>query len=338
MCTDFANKVWLDVIKTTLNDAGLDAESEFERSGLADLYLYHSGEKIKSQCADRAWALAAQCLDDDAIELTAARTYFNPAMFGSLGLSVLCSFSLRDAIGRLATYSKIFTHVSPFELIEVRDCLGLQITPSADVDYICDRTVDFAVACIYLMLKNIYPGELQVKRVCLRGSNEEYAKTYSKFFGCPVNFQCQKIGVFVANDIVDCALPAENSELACWQDKFTENYIQQSSLEGLIGLVKQEIEQAIDRGLEPHCYRVAEALNVSQRSLQRKLKDEEATFKELVTEVRKSLALDYLGQSEITLNDTAYRLGFSDHSSFARAFRRWYGLSPTEYQLSLSAE
>ncbi len=338
MCTDFANKVWLDAVKTIINDAGLDAESEFERHGLAELNRNPSGKKIRSRLAGKAWALATDCIDEAAIELYAARAYFNPVMCGSLGLSIMCSSSLLEAMERLVTYSNIFTDVSPFELVERDDSIGLQIIPSEDPEFICNKTVDFGVACFFLMLKSIYPGQLLVNSVYVRGANQTNAKVYQDFFGGGVTFESSEVGVFFDRGIVESVLPTENTELACWQDKFTENYIQQSNLEGLIGLVKQEIKQVIESGAEPNCHRIAETLNISQRSLQRKLKRESATYKELVAEVRKSLALDYLGQPKATLNDTAYRLGFSDHSSFARAFRRWYGLSPTEYQMSLSAE
>ena len=76
---------------------------------------------------------------------------------------------------------------------------------------------------------------------------------------------------------------------------------------------------------------VAEKMNVSVRSLQRKLKGEEETFQELIDHTRKEFAIRYLKNKELTISEVAYLLGFSEPSVFSRSFKRWMGCSPTQY-------
>jgi AraC-like DNA-binding protein len=86
---------------------------------------------------------------------------------------------------------------------------------------------------------------------------------------------------------------------------------------------------------EPKREAVAQALHVSQRTLQRRLQDEGTSFQRLLDDTRRELAEQYLAQPNLTLLEAAYLLGFADPSNFFRAFRRWFGLTPGEYRARL---
>jgi len=73
---------------------------------------------------------------------------------------------------------------------------------------------------------------------------------------------------------------------------------------------------------------VAEKLGLSRPTLYRKLKAEGTTFEKLLDELRRKMALHYLDGKRVSINETAYLVGFSDPSAFSRAFRRWTGKSP----------
>ncbi len=77
--------------------------------------------------------------------------------------------------------------------------------------------------------------------------------------------------------------------------------------------------------------KVARDLAMSRQTLYRRLKDEEITFAEIHDDLRRRMAMEYLSGQKVTVNETAYLLGFSEASSFVRAFKRWTGLSPTAY-------
>ncbi len=76
---------------------------------------------------------------------------------------------------------------------------------------------------------------------------------------------------------------------------------------------------------------VAANFNISPRSLQRRLKEEGVTYLQIVEEVRKTLALHYLGHDYYQVKDIAFILGYNEQSAFVRAFKRWTGLPPTQY-------
>lgn len=79
---------------------------------------------------------------------------------------------------------------------------------------------------------------------------------------------------------------------------------------------------------EPSVERIAEQMATSRQTLYRKLKAEGTTFEKLLDELRHKMALHYLNGKKVSVNETAYLVGFSDPSAFSRAFRRWTGTSP----------
>ena len=77
---------------------------------------------------------------------------------------------------------------------------------------------------------------------------------------------------------------------------------------------------------------MASALRTSTRSLRRKLEHEGTSHSDLVDDVRRELAIGYLAQAELDLSQIAFRLGFAYSPAFHRAFRRWYGMGPSDYR------
>jgi AraC-like DNA-binding protein len=75
---------------------------------------------------------------------------------------------------------------------------------------------------------------------------------------------------------------------------------------------------------------VAQKLELSRQTLYRKLRAEGVTFEDVLDELRHKLALHFLGGKKVSVNETAYLVGFSDPAAFSRAFKRWTGMSPRE--------
>jgi len=72
-------------------------------------------------------------------------------------------------------------------------------------------------------------------------------------------------------------------------------------------------------------------LGMSERNIQRKLKEEKTTYSQLITEMKKSMAAEFL-QQKLSIKETTYLLGYSEPSAFIHAFISWYGVSPKNYQ------
>lgn len=83
---------------------------------------------------------------------------------------------------------------------------------------------------------------------------------------------------------------------------------------------------------EPSVSVVAAKLRISARSLQRRLHSEGTSFAEILSDLRRDLALRYLQDSRVSIGEVAFLLGFLDVTAFHRAFKRWTGSTPSEHR------
>lgn len=94
---------------------------------------------------------------------------------------------------------------------------------------------------------------------------------------------------------------------------------------------RREVEQRMHAYLETGevgIDRIAADMGLSRQTLYRRLKEDGATFEDLLDKLRHRLALRYLKQDRMSVKATSYRLGFSEPAAFSRAFKRWTGQPP----------
>lgn len=104
--------------------------------------------------------------------------------------------------------------------------------------------------------------------------------------------------------------------------------------------LRSQVEAVVVRTLqdgEPTVEAVAQTLRLSSRTLQRRLEEESVSVRGIVDEVRQQKAASLLENETISLDEVAWRLGFSQFSAFARAFKRWHGRSPGTVRKELVA-
>lgn len=103
--------------------------------------------------------------------------------------------------------------------------------------------------------------------------------------------------------------------------------------ERLINLIKELVAEHLE-GRAPSLPFIAKRLGISGRTIQRRLAEEETSFQKLVDDVRQDQALVWVKNGDLTPAEMAFRLGFSQSSSFHRAFKQWTGRSFSQFRVS----
>ncbi|NEP18534.1 MAG: helix-turn-helix transcriptional regulator, partial [Leptolyngbya sp. SIO4C1] len=83
---------------------------------------------------------------------------------------------------------------------------------------------------------------------------------------------------------------------------------------------------------------IAAKLGYSSRTLQRKLQQAGTSFQQVLDDIRRELAFQYLQETQLTASEIAFLLGFSENSAFTRAFRRWTAITPGDYRRMVNSQ
>ena len=150
---------------------------------------------------------------------------------------------------------------------------------------------------------------------------------YTDFFCAPLAFTQGQDGLTFPPEVLDWPIEDSLSSISSELRVFlNENYA--SNL--------QEHVRAVMNSLLMTGMCTAEAVAVSmglgERTLQRKLSLEGTSFRELLEQVRSTLAINYMREPQFRLTDIAEMLGYSDLSVFSRSFKRWFGISPQQWR------
>ncbi|WP_332773040.1 AraC family transcriptional regulator [Phenylobacterium sp.] len=176
------------------------------------------------------------------------------------------------------------------------------------------------------------------KAVHLTHADPGYRDEYERIFRAPVVFGADKNGILVHGDWMQrriAHLPRYAfgilSERA---DALLQSLENSKSTRGRVEGVLMPILHTGDASMD----RVARQMAVSRQTLFRRLKAEGVTFAGVLDELRHRLALHYLNGRKVSVNETAYLVGFSDPAAFSRAFKRWTGCSPRQMRASKLVE
>ena len=323
-------------IAKALRLQGVDPMELLEEAEIDPAHVINADRRIPVPKMQKLWRSAVQVTGDEAFGLHAAEQ-LQPATLQGLGLALLASDTLYDALKRLVRFSQVLSSGLRVELEEEGEYVNLVYLFDASEfgDDFVWQVFDFSMNLVLVMCRMTlgeYVAPLRIETVRPAPTDPDL---FESQVGCKVKFDAERSAItFVRADIIDQLVTA-NPELARVNDEQVETYLasfmEVSTSREVVGKIVEHLPDG-----PPNQGQIAEALHVSNRTLQRKLKDEGTSFIDLLQDTRLQLAQKYLAQPQRSIVEIAYLLGFSEPSTFSRAFKRWTGQAPADYRAGLA--
>jgi AraC-like DNA-binding protein len=188
---------------------------------------------------------------------------------------------------------------------------------------------DISLALITKICRMIYGEKFRLQSVNFKRSEPQDTAPYIEFFGCQLNFNQDENTILIPLSIVDETLEGANPELALVNDQVLTRRLARVSKNDIVARVQAVLVDQLPEGNTTDDS-VADALYMSVRTLHRKLAQASSSFRAIVVETRRKLATHYIMDMSLTLTEISLLLGFSEASSFSRAFKDWTGSTPTK--------
>lgn len=257
--------------------------------------------------------------------------------FGVLGYLFQSSANLFHGLATIERYQKLLVAGVYFR-VEKRSATTSAIVMRY-LDDSQDRHLDEFLCRIFLALMNktvdgfvIRPNQLCVRQTL---SAMQYSY-YEVEFGCPVKTGHQQLElIFNTHDLMLASSLADAGLFQILESQAQILTKQQPETDEFISLLRDGIIQSIHDG-KPNVEYVATYMGTSARTLHRKLEQRNLKFRYLLRDVRKKLSEHYLAQEHLTIVEVAFLLGYSEQSTFTRAFTSWHGTTPAQFRKNMS--
>ena len=276
---------------------------------------------------------AAELTGDDDFGLHIGET-IHPSAFDVVGYSALNSPTIGAAFTRVARYHSIWTDGALFTL-ELSDDTGAIVYRYADTSITKHRQdSEMTLATVTTLCRDIASTDFALIAVEFQHEAPADITEHLRLFRCPVRFGAPSNRFTFASDLLSLPIAKADATLCVVLDRHAEELLAKyPPRDSLVDQVQSIIANEF-RGGDPSLERVADQLSLTPRTLQRKLHELGTSHNELLDQMRRQLAMRYLREPEMAICEVAYLLGFSESSSFHRAFKRWTGVTPKEFRKS----
>lgn len=242
------------------------------------------------------------------------------------------SATIGTALERISRYFPLINTAVELPITAADDEVRLDMIDRRGPGKLPRAYAEYTLAAIVLRTRVAAGSDLPLVRVDFAYDPPVDHREHVRIFGCPVRFSADRTGIVIARGVWDAPIQRGDSGLAAVLERHAQMMMAQlPRVSDAIGRVRAAIQDQL-KGGDPSLDNVARKLGTSRRSLQRRLADENLTYAQVLDDVRSTIARAYLGQRELSIAEVAYLLGFSEQSSFTRAFRRWTGTSPAEFR------
>jgi AraC-like DNA-binding protein len=318
------------LIAQSLRTYDCDPAPLFAAAGIDMATIADANSRYPVTQTQKLWKLAVEKTRDPSFGLKTAEL-FQPAAMRGLGLAWLASDSLRDALNRLVRFSRFLSTGSVVWLEEIDERVDLVITGPEKFPGFAFAAIDLGMAAFLRMCQITVGQPIHPVLVTLQRARPEDTEPFERVFRSPIEYEAPANRLCFDKAIVDAPTATPSPELARINDQTVIDYLARFDRSSIAMQVRAQIIEQLPDGT-PHQDAIAQSLHVSLRSLQRRLKDEDTSFKQLLEGTRRELALQYIRESHRPIGEITYLLGFSEHSNFTRAFKRWTGYSPAEFR------
>ncbi|MBY4679022.1 AraC family transcriptional regulator ligand-binding domain-containing protein [Marinobacterium arenosum] len=307
----------------------LEADRLLADCGLAQQELDKPGARFPAEHYEQLLQALATETANPRIALSLGEAT-QPRMLGSIGFLMATAATLSDAYQVLIDYLPLLFEGAALQMEQT--LAGTRLT--LELNRPQQKTTEYFLACLLNWPRWLTGRQVPALAVELAFPAPDDPPAYQRFFAAEVQFDAPRNQLLLASDYMAQRCLDANAEMHQLHREFADTLLSASAQQSaLIARTRNQIRQQLTEGDgSVRREQVAAALNLSLRTLQRKLGLLGTNFQEIYDQTRRELCLQLILKGRLSFGEIAYRLGFSNQSAFQKAFKRWMGIPPSQYR------
>ncbi len=322
---------WATYIADDLRRAGHALDGPLKEVGLSRTDVASPDEQIPYAAFMRLIEQAAMLLAEPGYGLKLGASH-DVRDNGLLGFIAVNSATLRDALANVERYISV-TNEGTDAILELAGPVSALRFRDADPALRGLRQNSERVSAQFVKgARELTRAKATPLRVEFIHGRPNERIDYEGILGCPVRFRAEWDAVIFSEETLRLpVIGADNRLLRTLEAACRRIVGPQPRKEDLVHSVRQHVVQQLAKGA-PAFDDVARHFNMSSKTLERRLGERKASYREIVDGIRCDLAKHYLADTELRLHQIAYTLGYSEPGPLVRAFRRWTDSTPMQYR------
>jgi AraC-like DNA-binding protein len=313
--------------------AGFDLGPLLKTAGLTAAQIDDADERLSVKAQIAFVEAVARAMGRDRLGFELARE-FDLRRIGLLYYVAASSETLVEAVQRIERFSAVGNEAVIFRCSKGAD-LEIRLDYSGVARHSDRHQVEFFLATLVRVCRSLVGVPLVPLRVMISHARSEGLAEYNRFFGCRTEFGAPSDAVVFRDECRRLPVVSADPHLSDILARYCEETL--ASRQRARGSFRVRVENVIAPLLphgKPQARVIAQKLNMSSRTLARRLSDEGLSFASVLEEMRRELALRYLEDARLSISQVAWLLGFQEAGAFTHAFRRWTGQTPSEMRRS----
>ncbi|MBQ0797375.1 AraC family transcriptional regulator [Zhongshania sp.] len=252
---------------------------------------------------------------------------YHLSVYGIWGFALASSPTVRKAVELSQTYQELTFVFSGFVVEEARDYACLVFDNSDVPADVALFSIEREIHAAMVIMREIVGQQLGEEWVTFKHARPAHSDLYERFFRGRIEFSASKNALMFPRSVLDEPRVVGNGATASLLDKQCSELIaKRTARKGISGKVRDILLR--QRPMTMDMEVVAESLCMTSRTLRRKLDAESTSFRQLVDEIRMTLAEEMLTGTRLSVEQIAERLCYADASSFSQAYKRMSGQTP----------
>lgn len=215
----------------------------------------------------------------------------------------------------------------------------LHVSDTDDIAYLSNpgisSSIKHLIVCVILGVLKFFDyvteGAFKATSIHLDFQEPDNVAEYERVFGCELTFGQQENRIYFPKSVLDTPSLHAEPELLKLHEQLASEYVAKLEKQDFVGQVNRIIGELLESG-NANLETVAERLGIKPRALRTRLAEVDTNFNQLLADYRCNLAKKLLAKTDESIDEIVYLTGFSEPSTFYRAFKRWTDLTPIEYR------
>ncbi|HCS29407.1 MAG TPA: AraC family transcriptional regulator [Spongiibacteraceae bacterium] len=320
----------VQLVYPAMVELGLDVELIAERCHITPDLLQSSQVRYPHAAQHKFWQVVEEVSGDPLIGLHLAEkmAIHKGQVWEYLFLS---SPTFGHGLRRTLDFQRLVSDASDWQL-EVDDddaCLRVQYTHSdnAELRHLSEASMYYMIRYFQTLTQDGFvPTRIGFSHPAAAPLTE-----YAALYGCEVAFEQAEPGLHFPARILEEPSSRAEPELLRLHEQLANERLAKLEKQDVVIEVRSAIAEILERG-QPELTDIAERLGISPRVLRSRLTEADTSFNQVLSDYRCYLAKRLLSRTEESVGDVVYLTGFSEPSTFYRAFKRWTNMTPVEYR------